>query len=696
MAGNNTPFYAKNGIVSNGNFTANSTQVTLGSNVVIDTGSVTFGNGSVSSVLNSTAIAVGANASLTNSRLNIGNSSVNTTANSTQINIGSTLVINTSAVGVGSNIVLNTTNLNIGNSTANTTVNSISINLGTTSVNSTAISVGANVNISTSTVSIGNSTVNNVSNSISAVIGSTIVNSSALALGSNVLLDNTKLLIGNSTINSIINSTSITLGINTLNSTAISVGANMIIDSTKISIGNSTVNTTINATSIGLANGVNFGNTIVNSTIIQVGPNNVINSTAHLIGNSTVNTLITSTTINIGNSTVNSVVNSTAISTLSLLANNTLGSNGQVLLTNSAGIYWGVNNINPNLVYNPFMEIAQQYEGANVTISYNGAAYVLDGWAVGQHSNGASIKAQRIADGPLTYQNSVKVYTVTGNTVAAGDYLVIIHPIEGFTFQDAQFGTANAQSLALTFYAKSSIGSYTACGSLRNSAKDRSYPFNFTIASANTWEKKTILIPGDTSGTWLANNLVGCYLTISPGVGSTFQGTANTWQAGQYLGTSSCTNTLLSTNNATFQVSGVKLEVSPISTPLGKRNFQEELLKCLRYYEKSYEQGTAVGNNNRAGLVGPGIYLGGSFISYLSVPFKANKRAAPSFTFWDGAGNQNAYSVGLTSNWNPENDGAVMNVPPFLGSTTGFFIGINNTQNTTSYVHYSADAQMSL
>jgi hypothetical protein len=121
-----------------------------------------------------------------------------------------------------------------------------------------------------------------------------------------------------------------------------------------------------------------------------------------------------------------------------------------------------------------------------------------------------------------------------------------------------------------------------------NADVTRSYVGLYTINSANTWEYKTITVPGDTSGTWLTTNGRGlsvrwCFATGSNRVASS----ANTWSAGNFIAISSTSNPLMGTLGATFYITGVQLEEGTAASPFEYRLYGTELNLCQRYYYKS-------------------------------------------------------------------------------------------------------------
>jgi hypothetical protein len=189
--------------------------------------------------------------------------------------------------------------------------------------------------------------------------------------------------------------------------------------------------------------------------------------------------------------------------------------------------------------------------------------------------------AQQSSTVPAGFNKSLLYTTGTGATPSATDRNTIVHIIEGNNVSDLGWGAAGAQTVTLSFWVRSSLTG-TFGGALANGSVNRSYPFTYTISSANTWEQKSITIAGDTSGTWLKDNGAGIYVWFDMGCGSTYLATAGAWATGDYRGATGDTK-LISTTGATFYITGVQLEKGATATSFDYRPYGTELALCQRY-----------------------------------------------------------------------------------------------------------------
>jgi len=234
-----------------------------------------------------------------------------------------------------------------------------------------------------------------------------------------------------------------------------------------------------------------------------------------------------------------------------------------------------------NRIINGNMVIDQRNAGASVTLTTS--AYTLDRWfSYATASSKFSIQQDAGAvTPPAGFTDYIGATSLSAYTITSGDYFSIMQRIEGYNVADLGWGTANAKTVTLSFWVRSSLTG-TFGGSFRNSAGNRSYAFTYTISSANTWEQKSITVAGDTSGTWLTTNGIGLDVLFSLGTGSSFLGTAGAWAGANYLGATGQVN-MVATNGATFYITGVQLEVGSTATSFDYRPYGTELALCQRY-----------------------------------------------------------------------------------------------------------------
>jgi hypothetical protein len=342
--------------------------------------------------------------------------------------------------------------------------------------------------------------------------------------------------------------------------------------------------------------------------------------------------------------------NASGTGTLTIAAPNTnsdytltLPTNTGTLLTDSNSSQAGVfatlsvnsNNISAdnslgfrNRIINGDMRIDQRNAGASVSVQTT-TGYTLDRWTSLTAANSKYTIQQNngTVTPPTGFSNylGISVGASANVTVGATDQYLIRQLIEGFNVADLAFGTASAKTVTLSFWVRSSLTG-TFGGALINSAGDRSYPFNYTISSANTWEQKSITISGDTTGTWVTNNGNGLNVSFSIGVGTTYSGTAGSW-AGAYYASATSAVKLVETNSATWYITGVQLEVGSVATPFERRPYGTELALCQRYYEKTLNQSTTSASGQTSGaLIGVAVSTTNIAAQWT---FKQTKRGTP-------------------------------------------------------------------
>jgi hypothetical protein len=235
-----------------------------------------------------------------------------------------------------------------------------------------------------------------------------------------------------------------------------------------------------------------------------------------------------------------------------------------------------------NRIINGDMYIDQRNNGASGN-AIN--VYTADRW---YYAATQPAKAQWMrtlsGSGTAGFPYTLQLLATGGYASAATDYFSLDQAIEADFVGDFQWGTASAKPVTLSFQVMSSrIG--TASGAIRNYAGTRSYPFTYSIPTANVWTTIAVTIPGDTGGTWVSSGNAGSLIVrFDFGSGANFRGPANAWASANYVGATGSTS-FVSTNFSTLYITGVKLEVGSIATPFNRQSLTKSLADCQRYYQ---------------------------------------------------------------------------------------------------------------
>ena len=295
-----------------------------------------------------------------------------------------------------------------------------------------------------------------------------------------------------------------------------------------------------------------------------------------------------------------------------------------------------------NLIINGAMQVDQRNGGSSY--AQINSAYNLDRFRGNSFDGGATtgkFTVQQSSTAPDDFSHSLLVTSSAATADAANNIFNIEQLIEGFNTAHLNFGSSSAKTITLSFYVRSSLTG-TFGGALKNSARNRNYPFTYTINSANTFERKEITISGDTSGTWIGStNGMGLWVSFGLGVGSTYSGTAGAWGTGDIFSATGATS-VVGTNGATWYITGVQLEVGQ-ATPFEHRSFGEELNLARRYYYHTYGYGNTIGASFNGSYGGMVYFLGSGNhgIAPLTHQFPVEMRAAPTVTFYGHAGTAN-------------------------------------------------------
>lgn len=253
----------------------------------------------------------------------------------------------------------------------------------------------------------------------------------------------------------------------------------------------------------------------------------------------------------------------------------------------ATGMPYGSSSFLRNRIINGNMVIDQRNAGASFTPTDQ--TYSLDRWKC-RLSQASKYTVQQNAGSvtpPSGYKNylGVTVAAAANVTIGAGDFFAVEQILEGYNISDLDFGLSTAKAFTISFWVRSSVtGTYG--GALNNSAENRPYGFTYTISAANTWEQKSITITADTAGTWLSTNGIGLYVIFNLGTGSTYGSATNgSWVSGATQFTPSGCATPITTNSATFYITGVQLEQGSVATPFERPLYSKQLADCQRYYQ---------------------------------------------------------------------------------------------------------------
>jgi hypothetical protein len=260
----------------------------------------------------------------------------------------------------------------------------------------------------------------------------------------------------------------------------------------------------------------------------------------------------------------------------------------------------------------------------STTVNSATRVYPIDRWqAFGVASAGTFTVSRSSGASGYPYMLTATVGTAAASPGASDSY-AILHRIEGPQVADLGFGASGAQSITLSFIVRSSVTG-TFSGSIRNGAANRSWPFTYSIPTANTPTTISVTITGDTSGTWpITAGSVGLDVIFCLGSGSSGLGAAGNWAAANYFGATGSVN-LMATAGATWSIANVQLERGTAATTFDFRPYAAELALCQRYLQVMAKDGSS--QTYFAGMVETA-----STASYV-VPLVPPMAVAPTVTF---------------------------------------------------------------
>jgi hypothetical protein len=340
-----------------------------------------------------------------------------------------------------------------------------------------------------------------------------------------------------------------------------------------------------------------------------------------------------------------------------------------------------------NIIINGAMQVAQRATSAT---NPGGGYNTLDRWRFSQNTSGlGNFTAEKSTDVPSGegFKSSLKMTNGSAKTISTDMTCFIETKFEGQDVQQLKYGTSSAENVTLSFYVRSSVTG-TFCCHLFQEGNNKAHVKEYTISSANTFEKKTLTFTGDTATSLANDNTSELRIGWILGSGTGSHISADSWISGlsdKGYCTSNQTN-WITTDGATFYITGVQLEVGSVATPFEHRSYGEELALCQRYYFQKI--------NGDGQPVGIGTYISsGQIRTYIDFPVEM--RADPSIVTSSGTAHFNIEnpSDDFDGGWVIVQINKTSAVPYATGSVSGTtsYSGIIRSKSADSRLAFNSE-----
>ena len=397
----------------------------------------------------------------------------------------------------------------------------------------------------------------------------------------------------------------------------------------------------------------------------------------------------------VGGATTDLIVNGNARVTGIL----TVGT-ASVTLNGNDGTVSGINTVNGvsfpstgplsnrNIIINGAMKVAQRATSVTSINTIATRYATIDRMFHAFNSSGTWTSTQE-SDGPNGFSKSWKVDCTAERSLTAGTYAIIGIRMEAQDMQHLKYGTSSAEDTVISFWVKSNK---TGAASFEMSQTDNSakqFCTGYTINVADTWEYKTITIPGDTSGVINDDNGMGMGIYWWLGSGSSFTGGTHntTWEAATQTNRNADNLDLGGTIGDYFQITGIQWELGTQATPFEHRSFGDELKGCERYYEKSYTYVSPPGTTTTNGSLTHRKSNALSSYTDFTIRFQTRKRTTPTIGL---------YSPSSATEGQIKSDNSDVTANDGDTNEQGFIVTTSPAQaaDVVQQMHYSADAEL--
>jgi hypothetical protein len=327
-----------------------------------------------------------------------------------------------------------------------------------------------------------------------------------------------------------------------------------------------------------------------------------------------------------------------------------------------------------NILINGKFEVNQYNDGSSTSFAA-GAYFVADRFDYYTNAGAFAVYSathEISSDAPDGFSKSLKITCTSGGTIPSTGEVVFRQKIEGYNSSVLNYGSANGESATVSFWIKASVtGDYGLQFVYYDGTNSQFYVSKYTVNSANTWEYKTVTIPPQTTNAF-DNVTNGNGLTVywDLGEGSTYSGTAGAGWGTTYLNGLSGGVKLMENTGATWQITGVQLEVGDTATPFEHRSYGDELARCQRYFLMCKPETSA--GITHAGFAN--LNARSTTARYSVVHFPVSMRVRPSvaysgsLTAYSGSG---SYAVSAISMNGSTEHAAEMEITAASGATVG-------------------------
>ena len=280
---------------------------------------------------------------------------------------------------------------------------------------------------------------------------------------------------------------------------------------------------------------------------------------------------------------------------------------------------------NRNMIINGAMQVAQR--GTSTSSVTSTGYHACDRFKF-LYTDAGTWTVSQSTDAPDGFANSFKVECTTAKSSLASDSrLFILQHLEGQNLQQLKKGTSSAESITLSFYVRTNkTGTYQV--HVEDNDNIRIIGSTYTVSTANTWQKVTVTLAGDTTGALDNDNgdSFAVFFALVAGTDNSSGAVPTAWEAKTNADRGAGLNVNLADATSNYwQITGLQMEIGEQATPFEHESYAATLQKCQRYYYQTVYKGSA------DTTYAIGVAANSSTAAQCMAPFPVTMRAAPTF-----------------------------------------------------------------